>query len=126
MLEILGLTAGRGLHLARPGELAEVLQMAAAPPAQREPSSLPLRPVGLFGNLVAFPQACLHPVTLHRPPPLRRSTVTGTATSAPSAVRSFAADACPRPGVLVNGAGRFRMSGYATQFRLGGRLRVPR
>ncbi len=52
--------------------------------------------------------------------------MTGTATSAPSAPRSSAADACPRPGVLVGGAERFRMSGYAKQLRLDGRLRVPR
>ncbi len=52
--------------------------------------------------------------------------MTGTATSAPSAVRSFAADACPRPVAHVNGAERFRMSGYAKQLRLDGRLRVPR
>ena len=37
-LEILGLTAGQGYHLARPGPLAEVLQVVGAPPAQREPS----------------------------------------------------------------------------------------
>ncbi len=51
--------------------------------------------------------------------------MTGTATSAPSAVRSFAADACPRPDVLVNVAER-RMSGYAKRLALDGRLRVPR
>ena len=37
-LEILGLTAGQGFHLARPGPLAEVLQAPTVPPAQRGPS----------------------------------------------------------------------------------------
>ena len=53
--------------------------------------------------------------------------MTGTATCTNQRpVRRLAGDGCPRPGLLASVAERFRMSGYAKQHRLDGRLRVPR